>query len=370
MMKLLDKYILKHFIQNLIFGIICFIFIFVLVNLFENLDKFLDNKIPLNILLKYYLNFLPEILKLIMPVGMLLASLFTISRFISYSELTAMKTSGISIYRYILPIFLFAILITGFSIYFDGWIVPKSSTKKIEIESKYLGKTYALNQVQNLYFQDKKNKIVTISNYDRINKVGYLSSIYVFSPDTSYKLLYRVDAKQMNWNDVTKEWELIEAYQRIFNTLQYEKVIYSNLLPVSKIEQVKTLTITPDLIIKRQVKPEELNLTDFRQYIDNIKESGMSTSKSEVDYYSIISFPFANLVTILFGVSISSNKRKGGAALQFGISLIVSFVYLGFVKISQVFGYNGDLNPIITAWLANLIFLVISVVYLIKNNKL
>ena len=133
---------------------------------------------------------------------------------------------------------------------------------------------------------------------------------------------------------------------------------------------IKSITLTPELIIKRQIKPAEMNLSDFREYIDNIKESGLDVTKSEVDYYSIISFPFANLVTILFGVSISSNKRKGGAALQFGISLIVSFIYLGFVKISQVFGYNGDINPVITAWLANIIFFLISVIYLIRNNKL
>ena len=369
-MKLLDRYILKHFIQNFIFGILCFILIFILVDLFENLDKFIDNKVQSDIIIKYYLNYLPEILKLITPVGMLLASLFTISRFVSYSELIAMKSSGISIYRYILPIFIFGIFITGISVYFDGWIVPKSNTKKIDIENRYLGKSQSVSQIQNLYFQDKKNKIITISNYDKINKVCYQASIYVFNNDSINRLAFRVDAKQMNWNDQKKEWEMIDAYQRYFPDPKNEKIVYSPMITLSQMEMIKSITLTPELIIKRQIKPAEMNLSDFREYIDNIKESGLDVTKSEVDYYSIISFPFANLVTILFGVSISSNKRKGGAALQFGISLIVSFIYLGFVKISQVFGYNGDINPVITAWLANIIFFLISVFYLIRNNKL
>lgn len=369
-MKIIDRYILRHFIQNLVFGILCFIIIFVLVDLFENLDKFLDNKVQGDIVFRYYLNFLPEIIKLIAPVGMLLASLFTISRFISYSELVAMKSAGISIYRYILPIFIFGIAITAFSVYFNGWIVPKSNTKKIEIENKYLGKSQQLQQVQNLYFQDKKNKIITISNYDKINKICYQASIFVFKPDNLSELMFRVDAKQMNWNDSKNEWEMVDAYERYFPDTREEKIVHSDMKLLSQIENIKSVTITPDLILKRQIKPEEMNLSDFRQYIDNIRESGLDVSKAEVDYYSIISFPFASLVTILFGVSISSNKRKGGAALQFGISLIVSFIYLGFVKISQVFGYNGDINPVITAWLANVIFLLISLVYLVKNNRL
>ena len=95
----------------------------------------------------------------------------------------------------------------------------------------------------------------------------------------------------------------------------------------------------------------------------------VDAAKEKVDYYSTISFPFANLITIIFGVSITSNRRKGGAALHFGISLIVSFLYLGFVKISQVFGYNGDVNPILTAWLANITFLGVSLFNFYRLNR-
>ena len=56
-------------------------------------------------------------------------------------------------------------------------------------------------------------------------------------------------------------------------------------------------------------------------------------------------------------------------AIEFGISFAVTFIYLGFMKISQVFGYNGDLNPLLTAWLANLIFLGAGLVNLARTQK-
>ena len=113
-MKLIDRYILKHFIINFFFGLLCFILIFILVDLFENLDKFLDKKLGLQKIFEFYIYFSPEIIKLIIPVAMLLASLFTISRFINYSELIAMKSAGISIFRYLFPILLFGGFITCF----------------------------------------------------------------------------------------------------------------------------------------------------------------------------------------------------------------------------------------------------------------
>ncbi|MCP5064767.1 MAG: LptF/LptG family permease, partial [Ignavibacteriae bacterium] len=80
-------------------------------------------------------------------------------------------------------------------------------------------------------------------------------------------------------------------------------------------------------------------------------------------------FAFASFVVVLFGVTISANKRKGGIAIQFGINILLVFVYLVFMKISQAFGKNGVLDPIITAWIANIIFLSAGIFNLIRLKK-
>ncbi|MBN1634708.1 MAG: LptF/LptG family permease [Ignavibacteria bacterium] len=368
-MKILDRYILRHFIQNFLFGLLCFIIIFVLVDLFENLDKFIDNNVPLSVAVQYYAYFTPEIIKLITPVAMLLASLFTLSRFINYSEFTAMKSSGISIYRYLFSIMLFGIIITGFSIYFNGWIVPETNTEKLSIERNYLKKSQLRSQIQNLHFQDKKNRIIAIGNYDQSLQSCQNTTISVFNPDTLTKLSFRIDAKLMLWDSMKNDWNLLNVHQRKFYGTNSEEIKFINSVLAAEIEELNNLSLTPEIIMKKQIKPEEMNLTEFKLFISQIKESGFSTSKNEVDYYSIISFPFANLVTIIFGVSISSNRKRGGAAMQFGISLMVSFIYLGFVKISQTFGYNGDINPVLTAWLANIIFFIISSVNFFRLHR-
>jgi len=318
---------------------------------------------------QYYLYFVPEIIKLITPVSMLLASLFTISRFINFAEFTAMKSAGISIYRYLMPVLVFGIFVTVLSIYFNGWVVPLTNTKKITIERNYLKRNQIRNQIQNLHFQDRKNRIISIGNYDQNTLSCQNTTISVFNPDTLTKLIYRVDSRIMKWDSIKKDWNLMDVYRRRFSGLDKESIEYNISTHSSYIDEIKNLSLTPEIIVKKQVKPEELNLTEFREFINQIRESGLDTAKNEVDYYSIISFPFANLVTIIFGVSISSNRRKGGAALQFGISIMVSFIYLGFVKISQTFGYNGDINPILTAWLANIIFFAVSIINFYRLHR-
>ena len=75
MIKQIDKYIIVQFVKNFLFSVICFILIFILVDLFENLDKFLDNKFTFGMVLNYYFYFIPEIVKLITPISMLLAKI-------------------------------------------------------------------------------------------------------------------------------------------------------------------------------------------------------------------------------------------------------------------------------------------------------
>lgn len=368
-MKLIDRYILRNFVQNFFFGLFCFILIFILVDLFENLDKFIDKKLSIFQIAQFYSYFIPDILKLITPVGMLLASLFTISRFINFSEFTAMRSSGISIYRYLVPVLIFGLIITLFSIYFNGWVVPKSNRLKYSFERTILGRHPVANIIPNIYIQDKTNRIVVIGAYDKIGQKCADVSIQIFNKDTLNLITNRFDLKEMRWDSSKADWRITEAYKRSFFQKNTENLEILRNIYISDIPEIKKINVDPELILKKDFKPEELPLTEFKEFIENLETSGQDASKEKVDYYSIISFPFASLVTIIFGVSVSSNRRKGGAALHFGISIMVSFLYLGFVKISQVFGYNGDMNPIFTAWLANILFLSISIFNFLRTQN-
>ncbi|MCW8802974.1 MAG: LptF/LptG family permease, partial [Ignavibacteriaceae bacterium] len=76
-MKILDKYLIKQFLQTIIFGLMAFTIIFVVIDAMENLDDFIDQDLPASEILRYYFVFAPEIIKLMTPVSVLFAALFT-----------------------------------------------------------------------------------------------------------------------------------------------------------------------------------------------------------------------------------------------------------------------------------------------------
>lgn len=312
--------------------------------------------------------FIPEILKLITPVGMLLATLFTVGRFNNYSEMTAINSSGISKFRFSIPILLFGFLITIISVYFNGWVVPKSNSEKFNFERKYLSKNLIPGSVQNLHIMDSENKILSIGNYIESNGTGINASIQIFDTNNLSKLNYRFDIQTIQWDSIRNEWKLINVTKREFYTADSQYYKKYDSIYISDVPEIKRIYLSPAQIIKRQLKPDELLLSDLNEFIISMEDSGQDVSKAKVDYYSKISFPFANLIIILFGISLTATNRKSGAAIQFGISILVTFIYLGFIKISQTFGYSGEMNPVLTAWLANIFFFVLAIINLLRIN--
>ncbi len=337
------------------------------MDLFENLDKFIDKGLKVAIIGQYYMYFIPEILKLILPLSVLLASLFTTSKFVNFAEMIAFNSSGQSVYRFIAPIFLFGILLTGLTLYFNGWVVPNANSAKFRFERDVLGKGNVTGSQSNLYFQESDNRIIRIESFDENNSSSSNVSIQKFNKND---LNYRYDIKNMNWDNAKNDWKLTTTIKRIFDTSQAkEKMMIDSGKFLHDYEELKSIALSPALIKKKQIKPDEMNLTDLQEFIASEERTGQDITKVKVDYYSRISYPFAGLVTIIFGVSLSSNRRKGGAAMQFGLSILVCFIYLGFLKISQTFGYNGDIPPLLTAWLANILFSIVAFYYLLKINK-
>ena len=129
------------------------------------------------------------------------------------------------------------------------------------------------------------------------------------------------------------------------------------------------LSFVPEDILKKQRVPSELTLTELKEYAEEQKRTGNDPTRIEIEYHSRIAFAFAAFIVVLFGVPLFVNKRKGGLAIQFGISLAITFIYLVFMKVSQAFGKNGVLDPLITSWSANFVFILLALGNLFRVRK-
>jgi lipopolysaccharide export system permease protein len=327
----------------------------------EKLDDFIDEDASIDIVLEYYFVFIPEIIRLMLPVSVLLGGLFTVGKLSTQNELTAIKSSGVSFYRFTLPFMITTFIISLCAVYFGGYIVPEANKQRIFIERNYLKKG-TVKSGSNIYFQDDFNRIVSITYFNvKIQRANRIS-IQEFDKNDITKMVSRIDARSMSYDTAKISWRLRDGVIRYFHNNKDSIKEFSNL-------EIDYLNFTPDEVIEKQKKPDEMTLSELETYAEEQLKTGNDPTRINIEYHSRIAFGFASFVVILFGLTISANKRKGGTAIQFGINVLLTFIYLVFMKISQAFGKNGVLNPFITAWLANFLFMSAGLINLIRIKK-
>lgn len=360
-LKILDRYLIRQFLQTLFFAILAFTLIFVIIDLMEKLDDFIDQSVPGRMILEYYFVFVPEIIRLMIPVSVLLSCLFTVGKMGNLNEVTAIKAAGVSYYRFMLPFVTTAFVISIMAVYFGGYVVPLANKHKVYIEQHYMKKgiEYAGS---NIYFQDSPTRIVTISYYDVAGNQAHRISIQEYSPADITKMTLRIDASRMVYDTLNSYWTIYKGIERTFTDSSQSAHNFASL-------EFKGLNFSPEDIIKKQRKPEEMTLDELQDYAAEQLKTGNDPTRIEIEYHSRIAFGFASLVVILFGLPLSVNKRGGGLSIQIGINLLITFIYLVFMKISQAFGKNGVLDPLPTAWFANFVFLAAAIVNTIRASK-
>jgi lipopolysaccharide export system permease protein len=363
--KLLDRYVLRQFFLATLVSIVGFIVIYIAVDLMEKLDKFLDKRVPFTVVVEYYINFTPQIIALILPVGLLLGSLFATGRMSVQNEIVAMRSAGISLYRLMAPFVIASAIISVGSIYFDGWILPKANARVEEIIRDYVKEDLISNSEFNMYLQDSPMTIVSMSDYSlgqaRANQV----SVQNFDPKDVTRLVSRIDASLMMWDSTKREWYLQGATERRFASDTSAEIV-QKLTPQ---QSYMHFTFTPKELHERLLKMDEMTNPELARRIDQKRQSGQDVSQDLVDYSSRYAMAFTSLIVVLFGVPFASKKKRGGLSFEFSIAIAIAFVFLTFTKISQTFGYTGQVPPLLTAWLADGLFLLGAAIVIWKAQK-
>lgn len=366
-MRILSRYTLREFLSCLGYALLAFIAIFILVDLVDRMDKFIDAKAGMRIIALYYVFYLPWVISLVTPVAMLLATMFSLGRLVGDNEIIAMKASGISLYRILFPLYVFALCIGLVMMVFAEVVVPKANQQKTQIE-KFIdarrhgdfGARYSLS----LFSSRERNRHdVFLANGDgRIVYAEYYiagthtaTNVAIITPETltartgarGARILSRIDADSMVYRE--HHWVLRNVVSRTF------------LQDGVRLDRVPALDASfinrePSDFAQVDRRPDAMNFLQLREYIQRVRAKGGDASEWLVDLYMKISFPFVSFVIVFFGAPMVAGSMKRGKASGFGVALMISFAFYAFINIFQVLGRSGAVNPLLAAWISNLFF--------------
>jgi lipopolysaccharide export system permease protein len=293
-------------------------------------------------------------------LALFLASVFITAKLAQELQLAALMTSGVSLYRLLVPYVLVGFVVTGAVWWFNGWVVPKANQTRIDYEYRYFKDERSRIRTTNLHLQNSPSSILVTDRFDRRTDTAYDVSLQHFEGPN--RVVERIDAEEMRWVDSVGVWRLMDATRRRFlvdGTETREFVM----------EMDTVLNVLPRDLRRRERDVEFLTVSEARSFLDGLQRSGVGgTGRPMVEYYSKFAYPLANLILIMISLPMAAVRRTGGQAVQLGLGLAVAFVYLALQKLSEPFGYAGDLPPMVASFLPHVVFAVVAGIMLSRSR--
>lgn len=356
MLKILDRYLVREFIVPLFYCVVAFLLIYIIYDLSAHLDGYIENQVPFSGLLQYYLTQLPLIMVNVIPLSILLSIVYCLGALSRHNEITAMRATGISIYRIMMPFFLMGILFTLLLFYLNENFVPEAYARSEKLIEEYE--------------QDKqKERMKPLAFFNPIAERTWDAN-WVPGSDTLSDVSVRLLRNKKVRQKITAEkaqfldgewWFFYGAIQSYSGgQLRGQDIAFSKRrFPFEE---------KPNDFVSSQKDSISMNFRELKSYMAFYPEDSDIYQRKLVDMYYKLALPFVGITIVLIAVPLAIKVSRGGAAGSVGVSiaLCISYYFLGTVGITM--GRGGVLPAWLAAWLPNIVFSAIGIVLIYRSR--
>ncbi|MEW6408539.1 MAG: LPS export ABC transporter permease LptF [Nitrospirota bacterium] len=366
MLKIIDRYIFKEIFAIFSVGLLVFTFVLLLNKIIKLIELIIEKGVPATEIVKLVGYLLPSLFSVTIPMSLLLATLVTFGRLSADSELTALKSSGFSLYRLMVPVGYFAVIAylitTLMMIYLFPW--GNYSFKRLFFD---IVKTKASVGIEEGVFNNTFDGLVMMVN--RVSPTNQMEGVFIFD-ERDPKDPYTIIAKKGSM--LSDPIKLV-----VFLKLNDGTVHKSVKKMTGSYEQVKFQTYELQLDINKALSGQEkitkgkrdMRLSELRRMIEQSKQKGENYFSWLFDLHKKFSIPVACLVFALIGPPLGSITRQAGKGGGFALSILVILIYYMLISAGENLSGEGKLHPFFAAWMPNILFGAMGGYLLIKAAR-
>jgi lipopolysaccharide export system permease protein len=349
-MRILALYVAREFLKHFAFLMVAFVGIYTMFDFIEKVDNFQEAGLSWATMLTFFILQLPEIITLLMPLSVLMGTVITLALMSKRNEIVAIKSSGVSLIRYTLPILLLSLAFTLALALLNETLVPRTKAQTNYIWDALVEKRPGRLVHEEAFWYKGQNSIYKVGFYDAASQT--LSDVVYYGFDKDFNLAIRVDARRIRY--LSGRWVGFEGLlQERLPGGGYSAKIFE--------EQPLKLPELPSDFSQLSKPSEEMTFVELARYLDRIEKEGYDARRYRVDLQARISYPFVCFIMALLGIPlalISDRGRAGGSlapAIIFGLGAALIY-WVSFSYARSIFGYSGVLPPYVAVWLSNLVF--------------
>lgn len=368
---------------------------------------------------------------LVVPMATLIATLMAYGNMSQNNEVTIMKSSGISLYKMMIPAIAASVVVAFLLFEFNNEVLPDANHQAKILMHDISQKKPTLSLEPGVFSQEvynyailtrridqQENKLYDVTIYDysnptRINVVTAERGRIFFSEDKRKLIMdltngeihesevqntsmYRklefekhrisMNAEQFSFQQTSiasrGERELsVEEMNYIIDSLkvqrdeinkslrsEVDKYTFNNQIPPFR-ASLDEKNINPDIVYLRTLDKIKTAKNIIYSSYRRIEWQNREIEKYEVEVYKKYALPAACIVFILIGAPLGVMVRKGGFGTAASISLFFFLLYWAFLIGGEKLAERGFFSPFIGMWAANIVLTIAGVLITIKTNR-
>jgi len=335
-----------------VFGMMIFTMILVAGDLlFEAARLVIERGIPVSVVVRLFLYRLPGVIAWTLPMSCLLATLLSMTRLSSNSELIALKSLGIPFRRVLRPVIIASFFVATGTLIFNETVVPLTAQAADTLMRYEIVRNQTTAIQERVFMRDESEGILRRVIYvDRLDTdAGIMENIMLYEFDSGQ--MSRVSsARSGTWHE--GEWWLYDG--QVFEITERREL--RQLFTFDR--QRMVFILSPEQLRRGHRRPADMSAHELWEYAEQARMIGASTTRLLVIFHLKLAVPWACVVMAILGASFGALRQgRSGTSAGFGFSVVIVFAYYMVMSICRALGESGNIPPLLAAWAPNCIFL-------------
>ena len=348
-------YLFKKIIPLFLGAMFFFALVLNLVDLFMNIANYLQNNCSLKDMLMVMAYYVPKTIWYAVPVAILFSSTYVLSEMYASNEIQALLASGVSLFRFTLPLLIVSFLMAFGLFAFENKYVVNTYDKKVALQNTLLQKQKNENNTNVLVLSQNGRIVYKASRY--IESQRRLRGCYFVFRDENRALEAIVYSSQAQWNDELKHWELE-------NPMQYK--VDGDTLKITSLskELVAQLTESYEIFRKTNVDVQSVTAAEAKVYIQHLKKAGLPYNKELSEYYKKFAFPFIVFIVVFLSIGLTGKTRKNVLLISLASCISASVLFYVTMMVTMILAKHGYISAFSGSWTPVIVFTIISIILL------
>jgi lipopolysaccharide export system permease protein len=357
-MRTVRRFIYSQVLQATAFVALAFVLLFLffdLIDQLENVRNFGARGYSFGYALLYIALQTPARLYELLPIAVLIGTIYVMAKLAQNSEFTILRTSGLNPLRALRMLLLLGFGFSLLTFALGDYVAPATSRIAQAFQARFTG-DFTVGRT-GAWMRDRQQGRNFSVNVGALTLEGRMNQVRIFAFDsTNGRPLYVADAASATFGDGV--WQLHDVVRRVFDPA-------TDSAPAVRVDRAAEwnwpTAITSEMVAAALLSPEKMPTVELFEYVRHLQANGESAQRYEIELWRKLFYPLGCLVMMVLALPFGY--------LHFRSQNLTAYVFTGvlfgisFFLLNNVFGFVGNLRnwiPWLTALAPSLVYSALS----------